>query len=126
MGASAGGAGEEAKENKQPFPLEKILTASLGDFLKSSEGCAITTQTLYGLVGVHEDGFSGNGDDALTAFAKKVPPGALVITDYRRAASPLAVGPYDGHYQRYYIQSGTAIVPKPKAPNGTDGGTAQG
>ncbi len=95
------------ENSKKEFPLEKILTTSLSDWLGGNLDA-------FNRVGVHHDEIydlgSIVGDDMTeikTDFAAKVPKDAIMVVDYD--ISMVRVGDMDA----YISQTGTALVPKP-------------
>jgi len=90
--------GEVEKEEKQPFPLEKILTVSPRDYCESV-GKKLSD---YEMRGVHC--LFNNRDETrqvYRAFAEKVPLIAEVIVGYTIVAA---------HHWEYVI--GTALIPR--------------
>ena len=82
--------------DKKVFPLERILTVSLGDFLEHIDA---NENGYYYAVGVHAETPRLGGIHE--AFALEVPIDAEFVVDYRVSEG-----------NRYCSASGTALVPK--------------
>ena len=90
-------------EPKKPFPLEKILTVSLKDWM-DSKGVPSAFLSDYEIVGVHAEAFSDPHNlstSVIQRFAEQVPEGTKVVVGYRMSIS-----------DKYGVASGTALVPK--------------
>ncbi len=77
----------------EKFPLEKILTVTAGDYVKSV-GKDLQS---YSLVGVHSN-------ESQLDFTKKVPENAEAVVDF--FLTPRATASYTSYF------CGTALIPK--------------
>ncbi len=95
---------------KTHFPLEKILTVSAGDYVKTqrvSHGYSSCTARLsdYDMKGVSVE-LSGIDETLLAeTFSREVPKDAEVVVDYRFSVSK-------SQTNHYLIASGTALIRK--------------
>ena len=95
---------ERLLEPKKPFPLEKILTVSLKDWM-DSKGVPSAFLSDYELVGIHVEHSTNPGlfsaPQLIQAFAERVPKDTAVVVKYTPSVS--------GSYR---VASGTALLPK--------------
>ena len=95
-------------DNEQKtFPLEKILTVSVGDYV---DNMGARRSSDYDMVGVHvmnsypHPGGVTPFDNIYLAFAKKVPENAEVVVNFKTNVSL--------HSSAVYTASGTALIPR--------------
>ncbi len=116
--------GEEAEN--EPFPLEKVLTASLDEYTRYLELIGKSIRN-YELVGVHISeiySFEDDDDDdevdsvLLEDFVENVPENAEVViafNDILSGAHESKGYEADSHKSIFaYRASGIALIPKPK------------
>ena len=91
-------------EPKKTFPLEKILTVSVCDYINHGYGAR---DTKYKMVGVHAE--SSQEHNLHEDFAARVPINAEVVVSYRTS---VATSYIDLKGKRSVkVASGTALVP---------------